>query len=161
MFVEDYTELSLPGTERVAKRCFLFEHFIEELLSNDPGALSFSEKVTKIIIHAHCHIKALMNPTFMRKLAERLPGRNVTLLETGCCGMAGAFGALESKYELSLKVAEPLAQLVRSQPYGTVVVASGTSCRHQIDHLAPIRARHMAELLAEALAGEEPRSGIE
>ena len=44
---------------------------------------------------------------------------------------------MESKYELSLKVAEPLAQLVQSQPFGTVVVASGTSCRHQIEHLAP------------------------
>jgi Fe-S oxidoreductase len=59
---------------------------------------------------------------------------------------------MSSKYELSLKVAEPLAQQVRSQPYGTVVVASGTSCRHQIEHLAPVRARHMAELLADALA---------
>ena len=88
----------------------------------------------------------------MRRLAERLPQRNVTLLDTGCCGMAGAFGALESKYELSLKVAEPLAQKVRAQPFGTIIVASGTSCRHQIEHLAPVRARHMAELLADALA---------
>jgi Fe-S oxidoreductase len=81
-----------------------------------------------------------------------LPQRNVTLLDTGCCGMAGAFGALQSKYELSLKVAEPLAQKVRAQPFGTVIVASGTSCRHQIEHLAPVRAKHMAELLADALA---------
>jgi len=95
-----------------------------------------------------------MKPAFLRRLASRLPGRDVTLLETGCCGMAGAFGSLESKYELSLKVAEPLAHIVRCQPYGTMVVASGTSCRHQIDHLAPVRARHMAELLAEALVGE-------
>ena len=65
--------------------------------------------------------------------------------------MAGAFGALSSTYELSLKVAEPLAQKVRQQPFGTIVVASGTSCRHQIDHLAPVRARHMAEVLADAL----------
>ena len=75
----------------------------------------------------------------------------MTLLDTGCCGMAGAFGALSAKYELSLKVAEPLALKVRSQPFGTVVVASGTSCRHQISHLAPFRPRHMAEVLAEAL----------
>ncbi len=66
--------------------------------------------------------------------------------------MAGAFGALASKYELSLKVAEPLTQKVRSQPFGTVVVASGTSCRHQIGHLAPVLARHMVEVLADALA---------
>jgi Fe-S oxidoreductase len=104
-----------------------------------------------VVIHAHCHAKALMNPGFMRRLAERLPRRNVTLLDTGCCGMAGAFGALASKYELSLKVAEPLSQKVRAQPFGTVIVASGASCRHQIEHLAPVRARHMAEVLADAL----------
>jgi Fe-S oxidoreductase len=65
--------------------------------------------------------------------------------------MAGAFGAQSEKYELSLKVAEPLIQHVRSQPFRTVVIASGTSCRHQIEHLAPVRARHMAEVLAAAL----------
>ena len=152
MFVEDYRELKLEDTEHVAKRCFLFEQFIEELLAHEPGALRFKTKAGNVVIHAHCHAKALMNPAFMRNLAGRLPQRNVTLLDTGCCGMAGAFGALESKYELSLKVAEPLAQKVRGQPFGTVIVASGTSCRHQIDHLAPVRARHMEEVLAEALA---------
>ena len=152
MFVEDYRELKLEGTERVAKRCFLFEQFIEELLSHEPDALKFKVKAANVVIHAHCHAKALTNPGHLRRLAERLPERNVTLLDTGCCGMAGAFGMLESKYELSLKVAEPLAQKVRGQPFGTVVVASGTSCRHQIEHLAPVRARHMAEVLADALA---------
>jgi FAD/FMN-containing dehydrogenase/Fe-S oxidoreductase len=152
MFVEDYRELKLEGTERVAKRCFLFEQFIEGLLSHEPEALRFKTKAANVVIHAHCHAKALANPAYMRRLAERLPQRNVTLLDTGCCGMAGAFGSLASKYELSLKVAEPLTQKVRAQPFGTVVVASGTSCRHQIDHLAPVHARHMAELLADALA---------
>jgi Fe-S oxidoreductase len=152
MFVEDYRELKLDGTERVARRCFLFEQFIEDLLAHEPDALKFKAKAVNVVIHAHCHAKALMNPGFMRGLAERLPRRNVTLLDTGCCGMAGAFGALGSKYELSLKVAEPLTQKVRGQPFGTVIVASGTSCRHQIEHLAPVRARHMAELLADALA---------
>ena len=74
------------------------------------------------------------------------------LLETGCCGMAGAFGALESKYELSLKVAEPLVAQIRQQPPGTIVVASGTSCRHQIEHLTQAHPRHMAELLSDALS---------
>jgi FAD/FMN-containing dehydrogenase/Fe-S oxidoreductase len=152
MFVEDYRELSLENFEHVAKRCFLFEEFIESLLSRKPGALKFGGKELNVVIHAHCHAKALRNPGFMTKLAQRLPNRNVTLLDTGCCGMAGAFGALESKYALSVKVAEPLIQQVRGQPFGTVVVASGTSCRQQIHHLAPVRVRHMAEVLADALA---------
>ena len=151
MFVEDYRELKLDGTDHVASRCFLFEQFIENLLAEEPEALKFNRKAANVVIHAHCHAKALTNPAFMRRLAGRLPQRNVTLLDTGCCGMAGAFGALQSKYELSLKVAEPLAQKVRGQPFGTVIVASGTSCRHQIEHLAPVQAKHMAELLADAL----------
>ena len=152
MFVEDYRELNLPDVEEVARRCYLFEDFIERLLAAEPDAIQFTSRNANVVIHAHCHAKALLNTSFMTRLVSRLPGRRVTMLETGCCGMAGAFGAISSKYELSLKVAEPLAQKVRGQPYGTVVVASGTSCRHQIDHLAPVRARHMAEVLADALA---------
>jgi Fe-S oxidoreductase len=141
----------LAGFEEVAQRCFLFEQFVEALLGNEPNALTFDTKPERVIIHAHCHAKSLMKVGFMKRLARRLPAREVELLDTGCCGMAGAFGALASKYELSLKVAEPLTQLVRNQPFGTIVVASGTSCRHQIEHLAPVRAKHMAELLADAL----------
>ncbi len=92
MFVEDYRELKLEGAESVAKRCFLFEQFIESLLNQEPDALKFNPKAANVVIHAHCHAKALANPAYLRKLAERLPERNVTLLDTGCCGMAGAFG---------------------------------------------------------------------
>jgi FAD/FMN-containing dehydrogenase/Fe-S oxidoreductase len=152
MFVEDYRELKLPDAERVAQRCFLFEEFIENFLNEEPTALPFNNKPERIVIHPHCHAKALTNPNCMLQLAARLPERTVTLLDTGCCGMAGAFGMLESKYELSVKIAEPLIQKIRNQPYGTIVVASGTSCRQQIQHLTPIKLRHMAEVLAEALA---------
>jgi Fe-S oxidoreductase len=68
--------------------------------------------------------------------------------------MAGAFGALESKYDLSLKVAAPLVQQIDAQPDDAIVIASGTSCRHQIEHLTPSRPKHMAELLANALIEE-------
>jgi len=96
-----------------------------------------------------------MNPGFLRRLGLRLPGREVTLLDSACCGMAGAFGALQERYELSLKVADPLRQIIQGLPSGTSIVASGTSCRQQIEHLAPVRARHMAEVLAAALDTEE------
>ena len=88
----------------------------------------------------------------MPRLVERLPGKKATLLETGCCGMAGAFGALACKYELSLKVAEPLVQKINAQPPRTEIVASGTSCRHQIADLTTAHPRHMAELIADAIA---------
>jgi FAD/FMN-containing dehydrogenase/Fe-S oxidoreductase len=152
MFAEDYRELKLPNVDDVARRCFLFEDFIENFLSWEPDGLKFNNRAGRLIIHPHCHAKALTNPNLMRQLAERLQEKTVTLLDTGCCGMAGAFGMLESKYELSLKVAEPLIQKVRNQPFGTTVVASGASCRQQIQHLATVRLRHMAEVLAESLA---------
>lgn len=151
MFVQDYAEMKIPGAARVAKRCFLFEDFIERLLEREPNALSFERKPGRVVIHGHCHVKSLHNPAFLGSLARRIPSQEVTLLDTGCCGMAGAFGALSSKYELSLKVAEPLAKRVREQPFGTTIVASGTSCRHQIGHLAPVHPKHMAEVLCESL----------
>lgn len=151
MFAEDYRELRLEGAEEIARRCFLFEQFVEDLLARDPEALRFRSETAPVAIHAHCHAKSLTNPAYMARLARHLPGRNVTLLETGCCGMAGAFGALESKYDLSLKVAEPLVEKIQKLQPGTVLVASGTSCRHQIEHLTSAHPKHMAELLAEAL----------
>jgi FAD/FMN-containing dehydrogenase/Fe-S oxidoreductase len=158
MFVEDYRELKLPVTETVAKRCHLFEQFVEELLEREPNALQFNDRPGHVAIHAHCHAKSIVKTGFMAKLAARLPGRTATLLDTGCCGMAGAFGAVVSKYDLSLKVAAPLVQQVSAQPPDSVIVASGTSCRHQLEHLTPIHPKHMAELLADAIAqnGAEP-----
>jgi FAD/FMN-containing dehydrogenase/Fe-S oxidoreductase len=152
MFAEDYRELNLPNAQEISKRCFLFEQFIENLLAREPGALAFNTQPETIAIHAHCHAKSLSNPAFMARLAQRLPNRTVTLLETGCCGMAGAFGALESKYDLSLKVAAPLVEKIARQPDDAILVASGTSCRHQIEHLTLAHPKHMAELLANALS---------
>ena len=151
MFVQDYLELKLPDAEHIAGRCILFEQFIENLLAREPNSLVFNEQPARMTIHVHCHARSLGNPDYLRQLAERLPERTVTMLDTGCCGMAGAFGMLESKYDLSVKVAEPLIREIRGQPFGNIVVASGTSCRHQIKHLAPVRTLHMAEVLAEAL----------
>ncbi len=154
MFVDDYRELKIDNAEQVAARCFLFEKFIDDLLDREPDALQFKNESRGrgIAIHPHCHAKSLMNPAFMARLAERLPGREAQLLDTGCCGMAGAFGALAEKYELSVQVAADLLDKIDNQPKGSEIVASGTSCRHQIVDLSKIRPKHMAELIAEAIA---------
>jgi FAD/FMN-containing dehydrogenase/Fe-S oxidoreductase len=151
MFAEDYREMNLADAPTVARRAFLFERFVEDILAREPEALQFKKTSARVAIHAHCHAKALMKPGFMKQLAQRLPGRDVKLLDTGCCGMAGAFGALDSKYNLSLQVAEPLVRQIEAQANGTTIVASGTSCRHQIEHLTFANPKHMAELLADAL----------
>src|SRR5438093_102725 len=151
MFVEDYRELKIENAEKIANHCFLFEKFIDDRLAQEPDALPFNERSASIAIHPHCHAKSIMNPAFMRRLAERLPGRKATVLDTACCGMAGAFGALAEKYDLSVQVAQDLMDKLENQGRETQIIASGTSCRHQITDLTNIRPKHMAEVLAEAL----------
>jgi FAD/FMN-containing dehydrogenase/Fe-S oxidoreductase len=153
MFVEDYRELKIENAESIAGRCFLFEKFVNDLLAKEPETLRFKHESRngEILIHPHCHAKSILDPAFMATLAERLPGRKATVLDTACCGMAGAFGALAEKYDLSLQVAQRLLDQIDNQPHGTEVIASGTSCRHQITDLTSIRPKHIAELLAEAL----------
>ncbi len=153
MFVEDYRELKIENAKNIAARCFLFEKFVADLLAQEPEALRFKHESRSggILIHPHCHAKSILDPAFMATLAERLPGRKATVLDTACCGMAGAFGALAEKYHLSLQVAQRLLDQIDNQPQGTEIVASGTSCRHQITDLTNLRPKHMAELLAEGL----------
>jgi FAD/FMN-containing dehydrogenase/Fe-S oxidoreductase len=151
MFVEDYRELRIESAQKIANRCFLFEKFVNDLLEQEPGALKFKHSEAKIAIHPHCHAKSIMNPAFMRRLAERLPGRKAIVLDTACCGMAGAFGALAEKYDLSVQVAQDLIDKLENQGRETQIIASGTSCRHQISDLTDIRPKHIAEVLAEAL----------
>src|SRR5438094_571202 len=75
MFVEDYRELNIEGVEEIAKRCFLFEKFIDDLLAQEPEALQFDNRPATVTIHPHCHATSIMDPAFMPKLAERLPRR--------------------------------------------------------------------------------------
>jgi Fe-S oxidoreductase len=163
MLVEDYRELKIPNAAEIASRCFLFERFIDDVLANDSTALrnlteilgqvSQDKREMTVAIHAHCHAKSILDPAFMARLVEKIPGMCATLLNTGCCGMAGAFGALEEKYGLSRQVAADLiAKLDESR--ADVVVASGTSCRHQISDLTNYRPMHMAELIASAIISE-------
>jgi FAD/FMN-containing dehydrogenase/Fe-S oxidoreductase len=152
MFADDYIELKLPGAEEARKRCVLAEKFLDDLLTREPKAIRFNRAPRRVVIHAHCHTKALMNPGFMKRLLERAPGIEAVLLNSGCCGMAGAFGMMESNYELSKQVFEPLKKQLDAQPPGTTVVASGTSCRHQIADLARLPPRHLLEVLAESIA---------
>jgi Fe-S oxidoreductase len=151
MFVEDYRELKIENVEQVANRCVLFEKFVDHLLEQEPDALHFKRSEATIAIHAHCHAKSIMNPAFMGKLAERLPGRKAIVLDTACCGMAGAFGALAEKYDLSVQVAQDLIDKLENLGRETEIIASGTSCRHQLTDLTNLRPKHMAEVIAEAL----------
>jgi FAD/FMN-containing dehydrogenase/Fe-S oxidoreductase len=152
MFAEDSAEMDIPNAQRVAGRCFLFEPFLARLLEVDPKALAFNHRAGNVAIHVHCHAKSMTDIQQFVDLASCLPNRTVKLLESGCCGMAGGFGMLKSKFELSLKIGTTLADQLKTLPFNTTVIASGASCRHQIAHLVNVRVRHMAELLSESLA---------
>lgn len=150
MFREDYIELGLEGAHEVSKRAVLFENFVDDLLARDPDALKLTGGGASAI-HAHCHTKALVGAAPLARLAARVPGASPKLLNTGCCGMAGAFGSMKEKYDLSVKVGAPLKTQVEALAPDTPVLASGTSCRHQIAHLTGRHPLHMAEYLAQHL----------
>src|SRR5204863_1117200 len=137
--------------DSVAQRSFLFEKFVDDLLEREPERAQFRRREESVVIHAHCHAKSILDPAFMARLVEKLPGRKGKVLETGCCGMAGAFGMMAAKRELSLQVAAPMLQKIRAEGADVTVIAPGTSCRHQISELSEARPMHMAELLAAAL----------
>ncbi|MCP4643729.1 MAG: FAD-binding protein [bacterium] len=152
MFASDYGELGIEGADTIAKRCVLFEEFVLDLVEREPDALEFRTGAGAVAVHGHCHTKALTDGTAVARLAKLLPEVSVSQLETGCCGMAGSFGVLKSKYDLSVQVAQPLVDQIDALAEGTKVVACGTSCRHQIGDLTDARPQHIAELVANALA---------
>ncbi|UCD30573.1 MAG: 4Fe-4S dicluster domain-containing protein, partial [Planctomycetota bacterium] len=152
MFIDEYRQLKIPGADDVAARCVLFEQFIYDLLSKEPNALPFKNNCSlQASIHGHCHAKAMTDTSIMPKLVGLLPDGSANFLDTGCCGMAGAFGMLKKKYELSKQVAQPLVDQINAMPADSYLIASGTSCRHQITHLTDKPPLHMAELLANVL----------
>ena len=105
-----------------------------------------------ILLHGHCHQKAFGAVSPILDVLKLIPGAKPELIESSCCGMAGSFGYEASHYEVSMQMAElSLLPAVRKQP-DAIVVADGTSCRHQIRDGAGREAVHVAVLLAGQLA---------
>jgi Fe-S oxidoreductase len=140
---------------RLAERSMLIEDFIEARWDEHPAkpALNRSGEGEPLLVHGHCHQKSLWGVQRTASLLRRAHDGEVRVLDSGCCGMAGAFGFAREHYDLSLRIAEQsLLSEVRASPVGTVV-APGTSCRHQVRDSAGREAVHPIELIAEALGG--------
>jgi len=138
----------LPGTEDLAKNAFL----LEEFLAREPGKLKFKEMKREVLLHGHCHQKAFDAMPAVHKVLSMIPGLEIQLVETSCCGMAGSFGYEAEHYDVSMKMAElSLLPTIRKAPQA-LVVADGTSCRHQIADGVRREAWHVARVLSEALA---------
>ena len=131
--------------EAIASVSVLFEEFASTIASH----LTLKPGPASILLHGHCHQKSMGLVASSRALLARIPGARVVDLDAGCCGMAGSFGYARDHYDLSRAIGERrLFPAVRNKPEGAVVVAAGTSCRHQIADFTGETAVHPAVLLA-------------
>ncbi len=135
----------------VARQALMFEEFLaREAAAGRLEALKSRLKPVgqPILLHGHCHEKAFAAVLPIIEVLKLIPGARPELIESSCCGMAGSFGYEASHYEVSMQMAElGLLPAVRSKPEA-IVVADGTSCRHQIHDGAQREAVHVARLLA-------------
>ena len=145
----------LPGneTEALAQQAMLLEEFLAE--QQQQGKLQLKLKplaARRVLVHGHCHQKAFATMSAMQQTLKLIPDLDVEVIDSGCCGMAGAFGYEANHYELSMKMADlDLLPAVRAADDETLLVANGTSCRHQIEDGAERTARHIACILQDAL----------
>jgi Fe-S oxidoreductase len=154
--LRDEFKAMLPGaaSDAVASRAMLFEEFL--VAERDAGRLELSLaplRETRALLHGHCHQKAFGAMPAVAEALRLVPDLEVETVEASCCGMAGAFGYEAEHYDLSLRMGEAnLLPAVRAARPETLVVADGTSCRHQIRDGAGRAAVHVAAVLDRALA---------
>ncbi len=153
-FRDEYIRLADDTTsaKEIAKNTFTIEEFLnnEHLKGNIDTSLFTSENKT-LKIHGHCHQKALSSTTASFTMLNIPKNYSVTLMNTGCCGMAGSFGYEKEHYKLSMQVGEDtLFPKVRNCTKDTEIVAAGTSCRHQIFDGTQRIAKHPITILKEA-----------
>jgi FAD/FMN-containing dehydrogenase/Fe-S oxidoreductase len=134
--------------DALAEGSFLFEEF----LAREPGKLELKEMKRDVVLHGHCHQKAFDAMPAVEKVLGMVPGIKVSTVQTSCCGMAGSFGYEAEHYDVSMKMAElSLLPSIRNASKDTLLVADGTSCRHQIADGAGREAVHVARVLEQAL----------
>ena len=142
--------------QRVADRAVLFEEFLERECDAGRVRLDLRNGPPKILLHGHCHQKAMGGLGPAKALLGRIPGATVVDLDAGCCGMAGSFGYAREHFEVSRAIGERrLLPAARTLPDGAVLVASGTSCRHQVADFTGVRALHAAELIRSVIREPE------
>jgi FAD/FMN-containing dehydrogenase/Fe-S oxidoreductase len=138
--------------QTVASASVLFEDFVERELASDRIQLNLRKGPEKVLLHGHCHQKAMGALAPARALLARIPSCTVVDLDAGCCGMAGSFGYAREHYDVSKAIGERrLLPAARAMQTGDVLVASGTSCREQVRHFTRVQAQHPALLLGSLL----------
>jgi FAD/FMN-containing dehydrogenase/Fe-S oxidoreductase len=149
---DEWTEL-VPGadTRAVADACHLADGWLAREAKTGRVSLPLKPWQRECVLHGHCHQKALRMAGGSAEALRLVPELHVEVLDAGCCGMAGSFGFEKEHYDISVKIAGlQLLPSLTSRPEA-VVVAPGTSCRHQIHDLADRTAMHPMEVLAQQL----------
>ena len=151
---DDYLDLLDDGVGCTAVLEQVFS--LEEFLTQESLLPRLLEKIGKgpaqVLLHGHCHQKALFNTKSSLQALQSLKETDLREVDSGCCGMAGSFGYEKKHYEISQKIGEDrLFPAVREASAETEIVASGFSCRAQIRHFTGRPAKHLVQVLAEAI----------
>jgi Fe-S oxidoreductase len=152
----------LPGQEaaRLSRQAMLLEEFLDDEDRAKPVSPRYNLAGRQLVVHGHCHQKAfgVMGP--MEKVLGMIEGAETRKIESSCCGMAGAFGYGAETVDVSLAMAElDLLPAVRQVDDDAIIVANGTSCRHQIADGSGRSALHLARVLDMALAESAGEDG--
>lgn len=155
---DDWPQLKLGSprevVDRVAGRSMLLDVFLESRWEQHPVRPGFAGLDRDVLLHAHCHQKALWGSESSAALLRRLVGDRLDVADTTCCGMAGSFGYTNERYDFSMSIGElSVFPAVRAAP-DSVVIAPGTSCRHQIHDGTDRSALHPASFLAGLLRSD-------
>jgi FAD/FMN-containing dehydrogenase/Fe-S oxidoreductase len=141
----------------VADACRLFEDHLEREWQAGAVDLKLKRGPAAVLLHGHCHQKAMGLMPSARALLARIPSCATVDLDAGCCGMAGSFGYGTEHYEVSKQIGErKLLPAARAMQPGAVLVASGTSCRQQVAHFTGVEALHPAQLLRSLMSPGRP-----
>lgn len=150
---DDYCDL-FPGAdaEVVAAATQTIDAFLVGLAEAGELSLNFDDKPRTILFHGHCHQKALSGTATIKQMLSLIPNAKVSEIQSGCCGVAGSFGYEAEHYDISIKIGEDrLLPAIREAAPETIIAASGTSCREQIEHGTDRIPLHPVEVLAAAL----------
>jgi Fe-S oxidoreductase len=154
---DEYPDLVTDArVQTVAAQSFMIEEFLAQLHGRGELHLRFKEVKRQLLLHGHCHQKALIGTGPSLAVLRLPPGFEVEEVDSGCCGMAGSFGFEQEHYALSQAIGSrrlfPAVQAKRQATNGNFdVVAAGVSCRQQVEHFTGKRPKHLVEVLAEAL----------
>lgn len=142
---------------KLAEKAILVDEFVDRYWDEHPirPVVAAGADGREVVFHGHCHQKALWGEGHSAGLLRRLVGDRLKVLSSGCCGMAGAFGYAKERYDLSMKIGEQsLFTPIRASAPDSIILAPGTSCRHQIRDGTGRRALHPVELAQQILAGD-------